>query len=207
MDTHHLERLQREHIQALLDTEEKLTQWEKFRSDYLALKERLRTLPDKITHDVMVPFGSLAFMPGQLVHTNEVLVLLGDNYFVERSARQAADIVSRRLKELDKNIESLKEQRELLAPRADFTNEMLNLSSGAGEMREIVEPYDEETERVWREKHRENLRKARQNKKREEELANEAKPADEEQAVSDEALWRRLEELELQEKRGRELER
>nr|KAG5713020.1 hypothetical protein BaRGS_021814 [Batillaria attramentaria] len=181
--------------------------WEKFRSDYLALKERLRTLPDKITHDVMVPFGSLAFMPGQLVHTNEVLVLLGDNYFVERSARQAADIVSRRLKELDKNIESLKEQRELLAPRADFTNEMLNLSSGAGEMREIVEPYDEETERVWREKHRENLRKARQNKKREEELANEAKPADEEQAVSDEALWRRLEELELQEKRGRELER
>lgn len=45
-----------------------------------------------------VPFGSLAFMPGQLVHTNEILVLLGDNYFVERSAFQAVEIVSRRLK-------------------------------------------------------------------------------------------------------------
>ena len=37
-------------------------------------------------------------MPGQLVHTNEILVLLGDNYFMERSAYQAVEIVSRRLK-------------------------------------------------------------------------------------------------------------
>ena len=36
-------------------------------------------------------------MPGQLVHTNEITVLLGDNYFLERSASQAADIVLRRL--------------------------------------------------------------------------------------------------------------
>lgn len=46
---------------------------------------------------MQVPCGSLAFMPGQIVHTNEILVLLGDNYFVERSARQAGDIVMRRL--------------------------------------------------------------------------------------------------------------
>ena len=39
----------------------------------------------------------MAFMPGQLVHTNEVLVLLGDNWFVDRSAKQAADIVQRRI--------------------------------------------------------------------------------------------------------------
>ena len=36
-------------------------------------------------------------MPGQLVHTNEILVLLGDNWFVDRSASQASDIVSRRI--------------------------------------------------------------------------------------------------------------
>ena len=40
----------------------------------------------------------MAFMPGQLVHTNEILVLLGDNWFVERSAKQAAHIVDRRMK-------------------------------------------------------------------------------------------------------------
>lgn len=47
---------------------------------------------------VMVPFGSLAFMPGRLLHTNEILVLLGDNWFAERSAKQAVEIVQRRLK-------------------------------------------------------------------------------------------------------------
>ena len=28
-------------------------------------------------HEVMVPIGTKAFMPGELVHTNEVMVLLG----------------------------------------------------------------------------------------------------------------------------------
>jgi len=36
-------------------------------------------------------------MPGKLVHTNEVLVMLGDNWFVDRSAVQAAEIVARRM--------------------------------------------------------------------------------------------------------------
>jgi unconventional prefoldin RPB5 interactor 1 len=45
-----------------------------------------------------VPFGAMAFMPGQLQHTNEIMVLLGDDWFVERSAKQACEIVDRRLK-------------------------------------------------------------------------------------------------------------
>jgi prefoldin subunit 5 len=36
-------------------------------------------------------------MPGKIVHTNEVLVMLGDNWFVDRSAVQAAEIVDRRM--------------------------------------------------------------------------------------------------------------
>jgi len=36
-------------------------------------------------------------MPGKLIHTNEVLVMLGDNWFVDRSAVQAAAIVDRRM--------------------------------------------------------------------------------------------------------------
>lgn len=35
-------------------------------------------------------------MPGQLYHTNEILVLLGDNWFAKRTAHQASDIVERR---------------------------------------------------------------------------------------------------------------
>ena len=44
-----------------------------------------------------VPFGPLAFMPGRLYHTNEILVLLGDNWFAERSAVQAKGIANRRM--------------------------------------------------------------------------------------------------------------
>lgn len=44
-----------------------------------------------------VPFGPLAFMPGKLVHTNEVTVLLGDNWFSKCSAKQAQKIVDHRM--------------------------------------------------------------------------------------------------------------
>lgn len=47
---------------------------------------------------VQVPFGPLAFMPGKLVHTNEVTVLLGDNWFTKCSAKQAQKIVDHRMK-------------------------------------------------------------------------------------------------------------
>ena len=41
--------------------------------------------------------GSKAFFPGELVHTNELMVLLGNNYFAEKSAKQAVELVDRRL--------------------------------------------------------------------------------------------------------------
>ena len=37
-------------------------------------------------------------MPGRLIHTNEIMVLLGDNWFAERSASQALEMVERRKK-------------------------------------------------------------------------------------------------------------
>ena len=45
-----------------------------------------------------VPFGQFAFMPGKLYHTNEVLILLGDNWFTQRTAKQAIEMVERRKK-------------------------------------------------------------------------------------------------------------
>ena len=70
----------------------------KYKEDYEALLSRLSTLPDKVTHQVFVPIGTKAFAPGKMKHTNEILVLLGDNWFVERSAKQACEIVQRRIK-------------------------------------------------------------------------------------------------------------
>ena len=37
-------------------------------------------------------------MPGHLYHTNEITVLLGDNWFAQVTAKKAQDIVSRRQK-------------------------------------------------------------------------------------------------------------
>ncbi|KAJ8303397.1 hypothetical protein KUTeg_019793 [Tegillarca granosa] len=124
MDPTNLSRLKEEQEKVLASTDEKIEQWQKFKTDYKALKDRLKTLPDKVTHDVMVPFGSLAFMPGKLVHTNEIMVLLGDNWFVERSAKQAAAIVDRRIKSVNTELEALQKQRSLFEPRIDFTSEL-----------------------------------------------------------------------------------
>ena len=53
--------------------------------------------PDEVLFCIFqVPFGKFAFMQGELYHTNEILVLLGDNWFVERSAHDAAAIAERR---------------------------------------------------------------------------------------------------------------
>lgn len=44
--------------------------------DYKALLKRLSTIADEISYNVMVPFGSKAFFPGQLRHTNEGVYVL-----------------------------------------------------------------------------------------------------------------------------------
>ena len=41
------------------------------------------------------------------MHTNEIMVLLGDNWFAERSAKQAAEIVQRRTKGKNETIAML----------------------------------------------------------------------------------------------------
>lgn len=51
---------------------ERLTTFEGLEAEYTALLGTLETLTDKTRHSVMVPFGPKAFMPGQLVHTNEL---------------------------------------------------------------------------------------------------------------------------------------
>ena len=72
--------------------------WQRHLDDYTALKETLATISDNVVHSpAMVPLGKKAYMEGKLVHTNEITVLLGDNWFAERSALQAGDVAQRRI--------------------------------------------------------------------------------------------------------------
>ncbi|ORX70531.1 hypothetical protein DL89DRAFT_266742 [Linderina pennispora] len=100
--------------------EQALSQYTKFKAEYHQLQRTLRELPQETRYPAMIPAGPLAFFPGSLVHTNEILVLLGDNYFVERSAMQAAMIAKRReefvitkIKETEKEIRQLNKRKNM----------------------------------------------------------------------------------------------
>jgi prefoldin subunit 5 len=49
-------------------------------------------------------------MPGKLIHTNEILVLLGDQYYAERSAKQAIEILGRRRQVVNENLRLVEAQ-------------------------------------------------------------------------------------------------
>ncbi|XP_033626609.1 unconventional prefoldin RPB5 interactor-like [Asterias rubens] len=151
MDPAHVSRLKEEIERCLDETESKTKKWEKFKDDYTALQDRLRSLPDKVSHNIMVPFGSVAFMPGQIVHTNEIMVLLGDNWFCERSAKQACEIVDRRKENVDSMLSDLAKQSDLLKSRLGFTSELKDMSDNKGDLVDIREDYDAEKEARWRE--------------------------------------------------------
>lgn len=83
---------------------ESLEDLEKKRVRYVQLGSALETLPRKLRHPGLVPLGPGLYAHGALVRTNEMLALLGDNYFAEVSAYDAKQIVDRRLKHIDDKI-------------------------------------------------------------------------------------------------------
>jgi len=92
--------------------------------------------------------GKNAFMPGRLRHTNEILVLLGDNTFAERSASQAAGIAGRRAIYLDEKIAASERELSCLERRHERAHGLhLQAEERAGEnLVDIREPYESEEE-------------------------------------------------------------
>lgn len=84
---------------------------------YRSLSRRLLELPRRLRRPALVPVAPRLFLPGELVRTNEILVLLGSageaTYFAERSAWQAHEIVRRRLGRVERGL------RELLDEMSD----------------------------------------------------------------------------------------
>ncbi|KAJ1645993.1 hypothetical protein IWQ61_010248, partial [Dispira simplex] len=120
--------------------------YKKLLADYEALSQRLTTLPDETNYDVQVPFGPLAFFPGKLIHTNEIMVLLGDNWFVERSTKQANAIVSRRMEYVQEKLDQLQQEKELLTGRKTVAAELDYMR--ASQVNEDGEPIVEIMEEV-----------------------------------------------------------
>jgi len=162
------------------------------------LAKRLKTLPDKISHDVMVPLGKLAYVPGRLKHTNEILVLLGENWFAECSAKQSGEIIKRRVAKCEETIKQLEAEIKLNEnwekSAKQYYEDMTNHTK-------LMFHEKEEDDEAWREQHREKVREHR--KKLQNGIISEEPQA----TPDDEAdLWRRLDELELQEELQHELD-
>ncbi|KAL2093794.1 hypothetical protein ACEWY4_011106 [Coilia grayii] len=132
-------RLREEHKKVVKGCEGQIEHWRKVEKDYDSLQERLKTLPDQLSYDIMVPFGPLAFMPGKLVHTNEVTVLLGDNWFAKCSAKQADNIVEHRKKHVKRTLDDLHKVVKNFEDRASFTDDLDRVSGSKGDYVDIRE--------------------------------------------------------------------
>uniref|UniRef100_UPI00358FC9E8 unconventional prefoldin RPB5 interactor-like isoform X2 n=1 Tax=Myxine glutinosa TaxID=7769 RepID=UPI00358FC9E8 len=118
--------------QAVTDCQKNIAHWEKVRNDYTALQDRLQTLPSKLSHEVMVPLSAMAFVPGRLVRTNEVTVLLGDGWFARCSTSQAGALVRHRNAHVEHTIKDLQKMFDNLTSHMDFSRELKKVEEEGG---------------------------------------------------------------------------
>ncbi|KAM6152952.1 unconventional prefoldin RPB5 interactor 1 [Erethizon dorsatum] len=189
-------RLREEQAKVVTNCQEKIQHWKKVDDDYNALQERLSTLPDKLSYNIMVPFGPFAFMPGKLVHTNEVTVLLGDNWFAKCSAKQAVGLVEHRKEHIRKTMDDLKKVMKNFESRVEFTEDLQKMSDAAGDIVDIREEIKSDFEFKGKQRiaHKPHS-KPKTSDIFEADFAN-VKSKD---FFADKELWARLEELERQE--------
>ncbi|KAK4714371.1 hypothetical protein R3W88_020278 [Solanum pinnatisectum] len=129
--------------ETILERQKQLDQLRDFAADNNTLINLVQRLPDELHHDIMVPFGKAAFFPGRLIHTNEFLVLLGEGHYAERTAKQTVEILNRRGKALEVQVESVKALMQDLKAEASFFD--ATASEAAEGLVEIREDYVEET--------------------------------------------------------------
>uniref|UniRef100_A0A2P2LS64 RNA polymerase II subunit 5-mediating protein homolog n=1 Tax=Rhizophora mucronata TaxID=61149 RepID=A0A2P2LS64_RHIMU len=126
----------------IAEKEKELGRLKEFIADNTNLINLVSKLPDELHHNIMVPFGKAAFFPGRLIHTNEFMVLLGEGYYAERTSKQTIEILKRRGKVLNSQVESLKANMKDLEAEASFFD--ATASEAAEGLVEIREDYVEE---------------------------------------------------------------
>uniref|UniRef100_A0A0D3C576 Uncharacterized protein n=1 Tax=Brassica oleracea var. oleracea TaxID=109376 RepID=A0A0D3C576_BRAOL len=103
-----------------------------------------------ITTSWRVHFGKITFFPGRLIHTNECLVFLGENYYTDRTSKQTVDVLRRRNKTLQSQIHSLKaEIDDFQTEASSFANTASEAAEGVLEIREEYEKEEEDSGTVF----------------------------------------------------------
>ncbi|KAJ3298755.1 uri1, prefoldin-like chaperone, partial [Blyttiomyces sp. JEL0837] len=109
----------------LHQSEEKIKTFRKYEEDYDNLDKFLEETPKSLTRKFKVPIGKYAFMEGEIYHTNEVLVLLGDNWFMECSTSHAREIVGRRIEYTKENLTNAEKERDAMKLRFTFSEKSM----------------------------------------------------------------------------------
>ncbi|MFH4982451.1 hypothetical protein AB6A40_009160 [Gnathostoma spinigerum] len=97
-DANHLQRLKQVLENELSRLDAEIEQKKLEIKEYQELQKLLEEMPRELTRDVLVPLSPVAFLPGKITQTNRTMVLLGDNYFVDKSCFQACEMIQRRIK-------------------------------------------------------------------------------------------------------------
>ncbi|CAO3612736.1 unnamed protein product [Cunninghamella blakesleeana] len=103
--------------------------WQGYIDEYDALSKQLETFADETIRPAMIPFGKLAFMPGKFLHTNEIMVYLGNQYYVERSTKQAIKIIENRKQGIEENLRLVQAQWNAVKMKSESVDSNLFPSS------------------------------------------------------------------------------
>ncbi|KAL0901957.1 hypothetical protein ABMA27_007100 [Loxostege sticticalis] len=175
---------------SVTENERNLRFWEDYLNNLKSLD--FNKFAEKLTVPILVPIGSRILFRGELKHTNEITVAMGADYFAKCSIAQAEILRQHRIKDAQAKVDMYRKEKDYLENQLIFRKQ--NILDSVGQ--EIVEEYTEEQDKEWRKKHRENVRQYKtQNKSK----------VDNNEEITDEELWNRLEELELQEELENEL--
>ena len=138
---------EKEEDMAVTESEQQLHELNKASSLIREARSSLATLPSKLRVPILVPLGKHAFFPGHLVHTNELKVHIGANYYVDATAAGASGILQRRHQVVQEDIKKANEHARALKSRLDLPSMSLQeiiTEEGLGlmEIRESVEESD-----------------------------------------------------------------
>uniref|UniRef100_A0AC34QCB9 Uncharacterized protein n=1 Tax=Panagrolaimus sp. JU765 TaxID=591449 RepID=A0AC34QCB9_9BILA len=120
---------------------------EKEISDLSKFSEKVEQFPKKLRHrNEWIPICDIAFIRGDFTDTNRFQVMLGEEYFVEKSAAETVQFIKRKIKRAKEDEDGFRKQKELAESRLEFAQNLFNQES------ELVEIQDEYSEEKMRKK-------------------------------------------------------
>ncbi|XP_043493148.1 unconventional prefoldin RPB5 interactor-like protein [Polistes fuscatus] len=184
--------------QGIQRNEEQFKVWTDYKKRHKKVIEALEKLPLELSINCMVPVGKRAFMKGKLIHTNEVLACIGDGYFAKYSAAKAIALCNRRIQSTDEMLTNLEKERNLYEMRQFVCSELDVF--GKNEKKDFTSHWDEKKLDDWRVEHRRREKEYRQK-------LSELRKKEKTEIKTEEDLFKRLDELELQEELADEMNR